>query len=402
MIMSFSNEIDHTNANEEIDFGNMPIANAFYKNQIKHNTFNMTVGFFESCKLVQLKTQPEASEMFNEDYAFITGTSQSMVNHFHNVADHLNKKFSWSGSSTVMEIGCNDGSFLEKVMEYTKNTIGVEPSSNVGDMAKKKGIEIYTEFFGSNFSQINKFKNKIETIYAANCICHIPDVNDVFSTAEELLSQNGYFVYEDPYLGSMLSLGSFDQIYDEHTYIFSVTAVSKLAKKHNLKLVDCEWIPTHGGSMRYYVTKGDDAISDNVKNWLDYEDIFISLSNFKFFKDQIKFAGDVLKSKLHSYKEKGIKVYGFGATSKSTTIMNYFGIDNSLIEKIYDNSPTKIGCITPITNIPIVSDSEWNSDKPEVIFLFAWNHRKEIEKKYNFSNSIKVLTHLRGDIESTI
>ena len=301
-----------------------------------------------------------------------------------------------------MEIGCNDGSFLEKVMDYTKNTVGVEPSANVAEMAKEKGIDTYVQFFGSNFSESEKLKNTVDTIYAANCICHIPDINDVFATAEKLLNDSGYFVYEDPYLGSMLSLGSFDQIYDEHTYIFSVTSVAKLAKKHNLHLVDCEWIPTHGGSMRYFISKEKKAVSKNIKKWLKYEDIFININSFKFFKDQIKFSGEVLKSKLLSYKENGIKVYGFGATSKSTTIMNYFGIDNNLIEKIYDNSPTKIGCITPITNIPIVSDSQWDSDKPEVVFLFAWNHRKEIEKKYNFSNSVKVLTHLRGDIESTI
>ena len=400
--MSFLNEVDHTKADEEIDFGNMPIANAFYKDKIKHETFNMSVGFFESCKLVQLKTQPEAADMFNENYAFITGTSQSMVKHFHEIADKLNKILSWSSSSVVMEIGCNDGSFLEKVMDYTKNTVGVAPSANVAEMAKEKGIDTYVQFFGSNFSESEKLKNTVDTIYAANCICHIPDINDVFATAEKLLNDSGYFVYEDPYLGSMLSLGSFDQIYDEHTYIFSVTSVAKLAKKHNLHLVDCEWIPTHGGSMRYFISKEKKAVSKNIKKWLKYEDIFININSFKFFKDQIKFSGEVLKSKLLSYKENGIKVYGFGATSKSTTIMNYFGIDNNLIEKIYDNSPTKIGCITPITNIPIVSDSQWDSDKPEVVFLFAWNHRKEIEKKYNFSNSVKVLTHLRGDIESTI
>jgi len=400
--MKFLNEIDKTEASEEIDFGEMPIANAFYKDVVQHNTFNMTVGFFESCKLVQLKTQPEASDMFNEDYAFITGTSQSMVNHFHGVADQLHERFSWSESSIVMEIGCNDGSFLERVMDYTKTTIGVEPSANVGEMARQKGIKIYTEFFGSEFTAIKDLENSVETIYAANCICHIPDINDVFSTAEKLLTNNGHFVYEDPYLGSMLSLGSFDQIYDEHTFIFSVSAVSKLAENNGLKLVDCEWIPTHGGSMRYFISRDNIPVSPNVNKWLNYEKTFITLNTFKFFKDQIKFAGEVLKSKLESYKEKGIKVYGFGATSKSTTIMNYYGIDNSLIDKIYDNSPTKIGCITPITNIPIVSDQEWQDDNPEVIFMFAWNHRKEIEKKYNISNKIKVLTHLRGDIEVTI
>lgn len=400
--MNFINEIDNTYSDEKIDFGPMPIANAFFEKQIEHKTFNMSVGYFDSCKLVQLETQPDAPEMFNDNYAFITGTSQSMVNHFHSIADNLSARFCWNAESIVMEIGCNDGSFLEQVKRYTANTIGVEPSDNVANMAREKNIQVFTEFFGSNFSGISEFQEKIDTIYAANCICHIPDINDVFSTAEKLLSEDGYFVYEDPYLGSMLSLGSFDQIYDEHTYIFSVTAVSTLAEKHGLRLVDCEWIPTHGGSMRYFITKSNDQVEENVKNWLSYEEIFITLETFCFFKNQIKYAGEVLKKKLESLKQMGIKVYGFGATSKSTTILNYYGINHRLIEKIYDNSPTKVGCVTPITNIPIVSDNEWLNDDPQVIFLFAWNHRKEIEKKYNFSNSMKVITHLRSDIESSI
>ena len=400
--MSFLNEIDNSNCDDNIDFGPMPVANAFYENQIEHKTFNMSVGYFDSCKLVQLETQPEASDMFNDSYAFITGTSQSMVNHFHNLADKLSERLSWKNESIVMEIGCNDGSFLEQVKKYTKNTIGVEPSDNVAELAREKDIEVYTEFFGSNFSGISTLENKIDTIYAANCICHIPNINDVFSTAEKLLSQNGYFVYEDPYLGSMLSLGSFDQIYDEHTFIFSVTAVSKLAEKHGLKLVDCEWIPTHGGSMRYFITKSNDQIEENVDSWLSYEKIFITTETFSFFKNQIKFAGEVLKKKLTFLKKMNIEVFGFGATSKSTTILNYYGIDKNYITKIYDNSPTKIGCVTPITDIPIVSDKEWENDNPQAIFLFAWNHRKEIEKKYGFSSDMQVLTHLRSDIESSM
>ena len=132
-------------------------------------------------------------------------------------------------------------------------------------------------------------------------------------------------------------------------------------------------------------------------------EIFITTETFfLFFKNQIKFAGEVLKKKLKLLKKMNIEVFGFGATSKSTTILNYYGIDKSYITKIYDNSPTKIGCVTPITDIPIVSDKEWENDNPQVIFLFAWNHRKEIEKKYGFSRDMQVLTHLRSDIESSM
>ena len=97
----------------------------------------------------------------------------------------------------------------------------------------------------------------------------------------------------------MLSLGSFDQIYDEHTYIFSVTAVSKLAEKHGLKLVDCEWIPTHGGSMRYFITKSNDQIEENVDSWLSYEKIFITTETFFIFRIRLNLLAKFLKRSSH-------------------------------------------------------------------------------------------------------
>ena len=133
-----------------------------------------------------------------------------------------------------------------------------------------------------------------------------------------------------------------------------------------------------------------------------YEKIFITTETFSFLRIRLNLLAEVLKKKLTSLKKMDVEVFGFGATSKSTTILNYYGIDKNLITKIYDNSPTKIGRVTPITDIPIVSDKEWENDNPQAIFLFAWNHRKEIEKKYGFSSDMQVLTHLRSDIESSM
>lgn len=394
--------IDGSISSSFIDFGEMPIANAFSNKGASVPTFRMIADFFPETKLVQLREQPEASDMFNEHYAFSTGSSQGMVDYFHNLANELSRELHWNKDTTLIEIGCNDGSFLEAAIGKVGHVIGVEPSANVAAIAKQKGIEVDVEFFGTDYSRLDLLNGAVDTIYAANVMCHIPDINSVFATAAKLLSPDGFLVFEDPYLGSMLSLGSFDQIYDEHTYIFSCNAIQALGRNFGLTLTDCKWTPTHGGSMRYTLTKKS-MQTDNVKSWLDYEDAFISEAFFEQFKLSIEQSKVILRRFFERMNNEGKVVVGLGATSKSTTILNYFGLNNTHIAKIFDNSSAKIGKYTPITNIPIVNDKEIYSSNFDSLFLFAWNHRAEIEKHYQRPLKDKfTFTHLRADLEKLI
>ena len=151
-----------------------------------------------------------------------------------------------------MEIGCNDGSFLERVMDYTKTTIGVEPSANVGEMARQKGIKIYTEFFGSEFTAIKDLENSVETIYAANCICHIPDINDFTKGLKKLLKRNGTITLEFAQLLKLLQENQFDTVYHEHFSYLSLHTVKTIFEGLGLKIYDVEELTTHGGSLRVF------------------------------------------------------------------------------------------------------------------------------------------------------
>ena len=385
------------------DFGRMPIANGFGPKDAEVNTFHMVADFFEELKLVKLREQPENIEMFNENYAFFTGTSQGMIAHFERTANQLAKRLSWNRNSTILEIGCNDGTFLKHVKRYSLNVRGIEPSKNVANAAQEKNIDIDVEFFGSDYSMLDFFTNQVDTIYAANVICHIPDVLDVMMTAKKVLKKRGYFVFEDPYLGSMLSAGTFDQIYDEHAYIFSVEAVQKLAMQCGLTLVDCEWLPTHGGSMRYYLQNSDEKANYRVEQWLEYEALLITPTTFSTFKDTCAFGKKLMQNAMRVFSEENLIVEGLGATSKSTTILNYYELDVNHISTIYDNSPGKIGKFTPKTNIPIKSDTSFGNVKPDILFLFAWNHEKEIRNKYyDKLSETKIITHLKKDFETLI
>ena len=374
-----------------MSFGKMPIANGFI-NEDKFKDeffFDMEVGFSEDLSLFQLNDHPKPKMMFNENYPFFTGSSEQMKSHFKKYADWI-KKYHPSKISNIVEIGSNDGTFLKNFSSIDYNTLGFEPSKNVAERALKNNINTINDFFNlTSISTQKKLKNNTDLICAANVICHIPDLNDLIQSVGSMLNQNGLFVFEEPYLGSMFEKVSYDQIYDEHIFIFSVTSVSKIFKLFDMELIDVLPQVTHGGSMRYVVgRKNNHKINANVNKFLELErikdlDKIISCAKFKKECEQSKIK---IRANLLEFKSNNYKIAGYAATSKSTTIINYCGIDNKLIDYICDTTPEKIGKFSPGAHIPIVNMNHFKNFHPDVTYLFAWNHKDEIfkkEKKYN-------------------
>ena len=195
--------------------------------------------------------------MFNDNYAFYSGTSNYMKIHFKEFFEDVTKKYNLNpNQSYIIEIGCNDGILLENFKEAGYDHLGIEPSGNVADVALSKGIKCKKSFFDDDSVKNILNENKsADLIVAANVICHVPDLNNLASNVVKLLSDDGVFVFEEPYLADMIDKTSYDQIYDEHIYIFSALALSTSFKKYGLKLIDAENQKTHGGSMRYHFAK---------------------------------------------------------------------------------------------------------------------------------------------------
>ena len=210
--------------------------------------------------------------MFHKNYPFYTSSSKFMIKHFKNYSKWCQKYI--KRNSKIIEIGSNDGTFLKNFKKLKENAVGFEPSKNVSDLAKKKGINSINKFFNSeSVNQIKEFHNNTDLICGANVICHIPNIKDVFRSVKKLLSPNGVFIFEEPYLGSVFEKTSYDQIYDEHIFLFSVLSVDKIAKKFGLRLINLLPQETHGGSMRYVITKqkNDRNVSIIVKKYLSKE-----------------------------------------------------------------------------------------------------------------------------------
>lgn len=369
-----------------MSFGKMPIANGFVekKNFDKEFFFNMEVGFNEDLSIFQLNDHPKPEAMFNENYPFFTGSSEYMKEHFRKYADFVKKNF-LKTNSKIIEIGSNDGTFLENFIKNKENIIGFEPSKNVAKISQNKKITTIPNFFNTNnINKITNFKNNTDVICASNVICHIPDLKNLIISIDNLLSSNGTFIFEEPYLGSMFNKVSYDQIYDEHIYIFSATAIKNIFELFDFELIDALKQETHGGSMRYIVKrKNKSEISNNLTKILE-EEKKAELNNIQSclkFKKDCELSKEKINHKIQQIKKSGKSICGYAATSKSTTVLNYCGINNKQIDYICDTTIEKIGKFTPGTHIPIKNMDYFRQHQPDCVYLFAWNHKTEIMNK---------------------
>ena len=379
-----------------MSFGEMPMANKFLetKNFKNEKFYDMSVGFDENLSLFQLMQSPDPEEMFDENYAFFSGTSKYMVSHFKNFSNQIKERLkNISEKKKVIEIGCNDGIMLQNFsnkLEY--DYLGIEPSKNVYAVAKEKNLSVINDFFTYELAfNLTNYQKKTDVIYAANVICHIPDLNNLFNGIEELLNKKGVFIFEEPYLGDVIRLTSYDQIYDEHVYLFSLLSVGKISKLFDLEIIDAYPQITHGGSMRYVIgRKGEHNISDNFKKLLskEFEQGLDNFDTYLRFKDNCESSKKRLIKILNSFAEQDKKISGYAATSKSTTILNYCKIGKDIINCIYDTTPIKIDKFSPGMHIPIKHHKNFNIENTNVSLLFGWNHKKEIfEKEKNYSRN---------------
>ena len=370
-----------------VDFGVMPIANAFAtKEQIKNEyTFPMKVGFCGNCNMVQLVEQPDREKMFHENYAFFSSTSNYMKGHFKLFSNSVSEIQDLNENSFVVEVGCNDGILLENFVIDNIPCLGVEPSENVAQVAMEKEIEVITQFFDRPLAEhILQSHQKADAILSANVMCHIPYIHSIYDGVKTLLKEDGVLIFEDPYLGEIIEKTSFDQIYDEHVFFFSTLSVNYLANMHDLELVNVEPQITHGGSMRYTIAhKGIKIVSQNVIKLIDQEKKLglDKKQSYLGFTDNVNKIKNDLINLLTKLKNDGKKVVAYGATSKSTTVTNYFGITPDLVECIYDTTPIKQNKLSPGAHIPVLPYDQFRESNPDYVLLFAWNHATEIMKK---------------------
>lgn len=391
---------------EFLDLGRQPIANKFLKREEFDNEFlfDLKVVFDEETKLVSLKDFVKPELMFNEDYTYHTSLSTPMVKHFKETAQSLVKfrKNLRYKTDKVLEIGSNDGPFISN---FDKNTAWcVEPCDNFAIKTADMGYNTFTDFWTKELAEkIVNWHGKMDLVYSANCICHVQDLDDCFSAVAEVLDKKGMFVFEDPSLIEMLKRGSYDQIYDEHAHIFSVTALQNILQRNGLTIFKVEPLLVHGGSNRIYarhlnINSDMFDLDGYVSSLLRYENDFgiNDIGVYNKFSDRVQKSKDRLVGLLNDLSNDGKHVISLGATSKSTTVFNYCGINTNLIDVISDTTPSKQGLYSPGVHIPVVSRESIDINDYDYAFLGAWNFADLIKKNETefVKNGGEFISHL--------
>jgi hypothetical protein len=367
-----------------LDLGEMPLANAFLKKEDldkPEKKFPLIVYFCKNCGLLQLLDVINPEILFRQ-YDYLTSVSKPLAEHFIQMAQELVARFINSKNDLIVEIGGNDAILLESVKDKCQ-VLNIEPARNVVEISKQKGVETIDEFFTEDLAKkIFEKYGLAEVVVANNVMAHIDDVKDVFRGVKILIGENGVFVFEVHWVGNLIGEGGFDQIYHEHLYYYSLTALNNLIKQFDLNIFDIELVPIHGQSMRVYVNKNK-PVGDSVKIFLEKEeeigldkiDAYLNFSN-KVADNKIK-----LVSLLKELKSQNKKIVGYGAPAKGNTLLNYFGINREIIDYIIDTTPLKQGTYTPGTHIPIYSPDKLKGDKPDYLLLLSWNYADAILEK---------------------
>jgi methylation protein EvaC len=285
----------------------------------------------------------------------------------------------------VVELGSNDGIMLQNFKTAGIRHLGIEPSANVAQVAIEKGINSVCKFFDEELAkEIINGHGQADAILGANVMCHIPYLHSVVAGMKALLKPEGVIMFEDPYLGDIVEKTSYDQIYDEHAFYFSLSSISYLFEQHGLEVVDIMPQHVHGGSMRYIIAhQGARSVSAAVTTQREKEKALglQQLETFEKLRRNIERSRDELVKLLSDLKGQGKRIVGYGATSKSTTVTNYCGITPDLVEFISDTTPIKQNKFSPGVHIPVRPYQEFEARYPDYALLFAWNHAEEIMAK---------------------
>ncbi|MBM01514.1 MAG: hypothetical protein CL762_02185 [Chloroflexi bacterium] len=376
-----------------LDLGLSSVANNLeneQKNSLSSSRIPLVLGRCKGqCGHIQIIDRVDENQIF-ENYLYTPSNSTTLVAHFKNIISGLRKNYSLGQSSFLIDIGSNDGTFLENAIKYTPNILGVDPAENLADCANKKGIKTINKYFNSNTAKdIEMEYGKADFIISTNTFAHTPEIREFVKGLKLLLKEEGTIVIEVHYLGSLIDGNAFDTIYHEHFSYWSLTNMVRIFNEYELDIFDAEIVDVHHGQLNIKASHyGYRRIKESVNKILQEEKkIKIHsdyLDKFCFRVQDMKLEITNLLSELNNNNK---KVIGYGAPAKATTMVNFLDLD--LIDKTYDKSTLKQGKYIPGTNIVIKNPEDIIEDNPDAIFIFSWNFVEEIiseiKNKYKYS-----------------
>ena len=374
-----------------LNLGSQSLANNFLKKRYKQKKIPLKLLICASCKVVQISANVNPKKLFSK-YFWVTSTSSKAKEFSSKFVKNLLKKM--KKPNYVLEIASNDGLFLKKFKSKKIKVLGVEPAKNLSKIANEEKIKTLNKFFSLKTARfIEKKYQKPDIIFGRNVIAHVKNIKSVIQGMRNLISEKGIVAIEFHYARNILKQLQYDSIYHEHLFYFSAFTIINSFKQFGLFAFDISKSPISGGALIIFFSKIKKKPSEKLKKILKEEKILKinNVNHWQLFGKKCLDHSKKLKNKILSLANDKNSLIGYGASARSSTLLNFMKINDNHISKIIDLNKLKQGMYTSGNNIPIVPIE--NINKNSNIIILAWNFLKEIKKflkKKKFKGKILV------------
>jgi SAM-dependent methyltransferase len=361
--------------NQMVSIGERPRQQPWFPTNLLH---------CRNCDLLQLGLAVDPAIIFPPEYPYTSGTTKLLRDNFADLHRESADLLNLGPSDLVVDIGSNDGTLLSNFKNGGHRVLGIEPT-NVGDIANERGIPTLKHYFGPQVAQEVKRENgSASVVTAANCFAHIEDVHAIVDGIVEMLKPGGVFISESHYLIALLDTLQYDTVYHEHLRYYSLTSLKHLLEMHGLEVFHARPIPSHGGSIRVYAARaGAHIVQDSVARVLVTEPRGEVLAErLASFRRDVVLSKLRLAAMLRDLKEDGARIAGISAPSRASTLINYVGLDEGIIDYVCEIAGSlKIGKCMPGTGIPVVDESRLFAEQPDCALIFSWHIADELAPK---------------------